>query len=135
LDYLRYAESVGKKYELLDNHTISLSELKACAKAQNVTFKTGDILIIRSGWTKGYLELDAAGRQAWAERTPVRIGGVATTMEMAEWLWETGFSAVASDAVAFESIPFIAGGEPGGLENISLHEILLAGWGVPIGKS
>lgn len=126
---------MGKKYELLENHSISLSELKACAKAQKVTFKLGDILIIRSGWTKGYLDLDAAGRQAWAARTPARLGGVATTKEMAEWLWETGFSAVASDATAFETLPFLPEGEPGGLEKISLHEILLAGWGVPIGKS
>jgi kynurenine formamidase len=109
--------------------------LKACAKAQNITFKKGDILIIRSGWTKGYLDLDAEGRQAWAERSPARLGGVATSKEMAEWLWDTGFSAVASDATAFETLPFINAGEPGGLEKISLHEILLAGWGVPIGRS
>jgi hypothetical protein len=109
--------------------------LKECAKAQNVEFKYGDILIIRSGWTKGYLGLNASERRDWAERTPARLGGVATTKEMAEWLWETGFSAVASDATAFESLPFIPGGEPGGLEKISLHEILLAGWGVPIGES
>jgi len=126
---------MGTKYELLENHTISLSELKACATAQNVTFRQGDILIIRSGWTKAYLDLNSAERQAWAQRTPARLGGVATTKEMAKWLWETEFSAVASDAIAFESLPFIPGGEVGGLEKISLHEILLAGWGVPIGMS
>ncbi|GAB7356261.1 hypothetical protein MBLNU459_g7072t1 [Dothideomycetes sp. NU459] len=135
LDYLRYAESKDISYELLDNHVISLAELKACATAQQVTFREGDILLIRSGWTKGYRDLDIDGRKAWAERVPARLGGVATTREMAEWLWNTGFSAVASDSTAFESLPFSPEGEPGGLERLSLHEVLLAGWGMPIGKA
>jgi len=134
IDYLHYAESNNIQYELLENHAIPLSELKACAKAQSLTFKRGDILIVRTGWTKGYLALDAAGRKAWADRTPARLGGVATAKEMAEWLWDTGFSAVASDATAFESLPFKPEGEPGGLETISLHEVLLGGWGMPIGE-
>ncbi|KAI9743679.1 MAG: hypothetical protein M1818_002995 [Claussenomyces sp. TS43310] len=134
IDYLAYAESKGIVHEKLENHAIPLSELKACAKAQNLSFRQGDILVVRSGWTKGYLELDAAGRKAWAERTPPRLGGVETSKEIAEWLWDTGFSAVAGDSTAFESLPFKPEGEPGGLEKVSLHEILLAGWGMPIGE-
>lgn len=135
LDYLSYSETMDNKYELLENHEISLSELKACAAAQNVTFLVGDILIIRSGWTKAYLRLDEKDRVNWAMRSPPRLGGVATTKEVAEWLWDTGFSAVASDATAFESLPFKLEGEKGGLKKISLHEILLGGWGMPIGES
>lgn len=135
LDYLAYSEALGQSYELLENYTIPLSELKACARAQNLEFRPGDILIIRSGWTKGYATLDASGRQAWADRSPPRLGGIATTKEIAEWLWETGFSAVASDSTALESLPFSSTGEPGGLEKLSLHEVLLGGWGMPIGMS
>jgi kynurenine formamidase len=134
LDYLRYATGNNIEYELLDNHEISLAQLKACAEFQNTTFREGDILIIRSGWTKAYCALDEAGRTDWAMRTPPRLGGVATTKDMAEWLWDSGFSAVASDGVAFESLPFKPEGEPGGLERVSLHEVLLGGWGMPIGE-
>jgi len=45
---------------------------------------------------------------------------------MLEWIWDSGFSAVAGDAISFEVYP-----DQGGL---SLHEYLLAGWGVPIGE-
>lgn len=117
----------------MENHEISLQELKACAAYESVEFNEGDILIVRSGWTKAYLELDEQGRRDWAARTPPRLGGVATTKEMAEWLWDSGFAGVASDATAFESLPFKPEGEPGGLEKISLHEVLLGGWGMPIG--
>jgi len=134
LDYLSYAKAKGIDYGLLENHEISLAELKACAAHQGTVFQPADILIVRSGWTKAYLELDQRGRKDWAVRTPPRLGGVATTKEVAEWLWATGFAAVAGDSVAFESLPFKPDGEPGGLERISLHEILLGGWGMPIGK-
>ncbi|KAG9571395.1 hypothetical protein KCU71_g205, partial [Aureobasidium melanogenum] len=134
LDYARYAESQGIKYDPLGSQAISLAELRACAQHQGTIFKEGDILMIRFGWTKGYQALDGAGRSAWAKRSPVELIGVQTSKEMAEWLWNTGFSAVAADTVAFERQPFDPAGEPGGLERISLHEILLGGWGMPIGE-
>lgn len=48
---------------------------------------------------------------------------------MARWLWEGEFSACAGDAPAFERIPKSSSG----LEDLLLHEILLSGWGMPIG--
>ncbi|KAG9600511.1 hypothetical protein KCU77_g3280, partial [Aureobasidium melanogenum] len=134
LDYARYADSRGIKYDPLGSQAIPLAELRACAEHQGTTFKEGDILMIRFGWTKGYQALDDAGRSAWAKRSPVELIGVQTSKEMAEWLWDTGFGAVAADTVAFERQPFDPAGEPGGLERISLHEILLGGWGMPIGE-
>ena len=49
---------------------------------------------------------------------------------MAEWLW-TNFSAVAGDQPAFEAFPpqKISENNPR-----FLHEVLLAGWGMPIGE-
>lgn len=96
-------------------------------------FEEGDILIIRFGWTEGYLTLNEAGRKAWGARKVVKLIGVETSKAVAEWLWEKNFSAVAADTVAFERLPFDPAGEPGGLEKLSLHEVLLGGWGMPIG--
>lgn len=45
---------------------------------------------------------------------------------MLEWLWDSGFAAVAGDAVAFEAFP--------SKTDFYLHEYLLAGWGCPIGE-
>jgi len=52
---------------------------------------------------------------------------------MARWLWESGFTAVAGDAPGFERIPLELGEEKG-LEGFCLHEVLLAGWWMPVGE-
>ncbi|KAK4938716.1 hypothetical protein LTR10_020899 [Elasticomyces elasticus] len=134
LDYDRYAESQGIQYDRLGGRSVTLDGLIACAKHQNVEFQEGDILIVRFGWTKAYLALDGDGRVEWSQRRPVTLIGVQTSKEMAEWLWNTGFSAVAADTVAFERQPFAPVGEIGGLEKYGLHELLLGGWGMPIGE-
>ena len=134
LDYLKFAETNKIEHESLNNHAITLDQVRACVKAQQLELHKGDVLIIRTGFTKAYKLLNQAGREQWASQTPPRLGGVETSKEIAEWIWDTGFSAVASDGVAFESLPFKPEGEPGGLERYSLHEILLSGWGMPIGE-
>lgn len=134
LDYARYAKHAGIEYDALGDRAVPLHELRACAAHQNVQFELGDILVIRFGWTQGYQALDEDGRREWGARKPVRLIGVETSKAMAEWLWDNGFSAVAADTVAFERQPFDPAGEPGGLENLGLHEVLLGGWGMPIGK-
>lgn len=49
---------------------------------------------------------------------------------MAEWHWNVGFSAVAGDTNAYEAWPPAS---DSGLR-LSLHEVFLAGWGMPIGE-
>ena len=48
-----------------------------------------------------------------------------------EWHWDSGFAAVASDTVAYEAWPSPRENAHG----VSLHEVLLSGWGCPIGES
>lgn len=60
---------------------------------------------------------------------------------MLQFLWDSNFAAVASDAPSFERSP-VAGGKSDAyrveevtLEGVgSLHEVLLGGWGCPIGE-
>lgn len=52
--------------------------------------------------------------------------GVEPSLELLEWLWDSGISAVAGDAISWEVYP--TQGE------LSCHEYLLGGWGMPIGK-
>jgi len=56
--------------------------------------------------------------------------GVDANEEVARWIWEN-FAAVAGDQPAFECAPFQVGPA---LPTASLHEILLSGWGCPIGE-
>ena len=120
----------------MGDHAISAGDLQACADAQNLTLKKGDILLVRSGFKVGYAALSEKEKLAWSVADPTVWVGVETSIKTARWIWETGFSACGGDAPGFERIPNLVGqGEPGGLEKLCLHEVMLSGWGMPIGES
>lgn len=70
--------------------------------------------------------MSSSEKIAYSQQKSPSHCGVEATMEMLEWLWDSGFVAVAGDAISFEVYP-----DQGVL---SLHEHLLPGWGVPIGE-
>ncbi|KAN0061131.1 hypothetical protein ACQY0O_006866 [Thecaphora frezii] len=112
-------------YDPSTTYVITVADLKATAKAQGVTFRQGDILLVRSGFTFRYYNSTAEERQAWTQR--LTFTGVDQSEEMKAFLWDNHFAAVAGDAPAFECRP--------GLPNHPLlHETLLAMWGMPIGE-
>jgi hypothetical protein len=59
------------------------------------------------------------------DEMPHRFVGVEQSEDILKWIWEN-FSAVAGDQPAFECWPPQKGW--------FLHEVLLAGWGCPIGE-
>lgn len=64
LDYAYWAESQGRTVNPLTTIKIPLSEIKAVAEAQNVTFCPGDILFIRTGYLracKSFSHIDTNG--------------------------------------------------------------------------
>lgn len=130
LDYLHWAESEGKTYEKLGSYAITVDDLKAVAKAQNLVFKPGDILIVRTGFHAGYDTMTHEEKIAWSHGHPMQHVGVETSIDMARWLWESQFSAVTGDAPAFERMPKSSRG----LQDLYLHEVLLSGWAMPIGE-
>lgn len=51
IDYLRYSREHDIHYDVLEPHEITVDAIEAVAKEQGIEFKTGDVLIIRSGYT------------------------------------------------------------------------------------
>jgi hypothetical protein len=96
------------------------------ADAQGTHFETGDILIVRYGWTAWYEQLDADERRAQSEG-PHTFIGIAQGDETFRFLWDQHFAAVASDAPSFEAWP----ADP---RSGALHSTLLPLWGMPIGE-
>ncbi|KXH48055.1 hypothetical protein CNYM01_10064 [Colletotrichum nymphaeae SA-01] len=146
LDYASFCARHSLPLDAFTSSNISLTHLQQIAAEQNITFRPGDILFIRSGFTAGYNAKDDAAQKAVAARASPDFLGLEPTKEVLRWIWETGFAAVAGDAPSFERAP-IAGphtavggvwkGEAweeemqgGGL----LHQWLLGGWGLPIGE-
>lgn len=127
LDYLSWAESQGRSPATLKTTIITARDLQAVAESQKVSFRPGDILFVRSGYIKALGALSDDQAKAYAAQPPPAAIGVEPSEETLRWIWETGFVAVAGDMLAFEPLPFQS-------EQYSLHEWLLAGWGLPIGE-
>lgn len=125
LDWYSWRQQQGKSVEPFKTGTITLSELQETAKAQGTEIKFGDILIIRSGYMDHWTQKSVAELQELAGVLPPGFLGVEQSEEMLEWIW-TNFSAVAGDQPSFECWPT--------QKEYMLHEVLLAGWGCPIGE-
>ncbi|KAE8331432.1 putative cyclase-domain-containing protein [Aspergillus sergii] len=134
LDYHRWRLAHGRPFDTQTAHAITQEELVACAQDQKVEFKQGDILFVRSGWRQGYEQLTPDEKQQWAFK-PQRWVGVETSAKTLAWLWETGFSACAGDAPGWECLA--DGKSPNADEQLKgyiAHEIMIAGWGMPLGE-
>ncbi|TPX35736.1 arylformamidase [Synchytrium microbalum] len=132
IDYRRWALKNGITYSPGSRHEITVENIKAVAKDQKVEFKTGDILLLRSGWTEWYESLTTDERVKLAsDPTGHEICGVKNNNDTLEFLWNNHFSAVAGDTVAFEAVgPDV----PSDSSPWLIHLTILSGWGCPIGE-
>lgn len=79
---------------------ITLQDLLNVAKSQGVDFRPGDILLIRTSFTRWYEELSTEEKQDCSRK--LLFTGVEQGEHMERWLWNQAFSAVAGDSVAWE---------------------------------
>lgn len=146
LDWYAYAQRKGLPHHPFANQAIPLAELLEVAREQRVTFRRGDVLIIRTGWTAAYSKLTEEEKELLGGRDDRASCGVEATEAAIRWHWEQGFSAVASDTVAYEQWP---SPKPW---DVCMHEVgnkyfrlamqhtdqcaqvFLSGWGMPIGE-
>ncbi|KAL6241406.1 hypothetical protein RBB50_011670 [Rhinocladiella similis] len=107
LDYVSYAQRRGIAYSTFSDHSIPLSVLLEIARDQNnLEFRRGDILFVRVGVTREWdTAMTRRDKVAYAESKNPQHAGVQGTEEMVRWIWDSGFAAVASDAVSFEVYP------------------------------
>ncbi|KAF7359051.1 Serine/threonine protein kinase PRP4 [Mycena sanguinolenta] len=130
LDLVSYQTSLSPNktlpYDPWTTHPISVNELEACAKAQGVQFRRGDILILRVGFIKKYYEAAQEERDALQARSET-FAGIEQSEEMKRFLWDNHFAAIASDQPSLERWPVPEGSQ-------FLHQTLLSLWGMPIGE-
>lgn len=119
------ARSKVKDYDSFETVAIPLEDLQACLEAQGTELKFGDILFIRSGFMASLATKSQDEISAYREAVPHRFGGVEQSEDVLRWIWDH-FAAVAGDQPSFECWPT--------RESYHLHEVLLAGWGCPIGE-
>lgn len=101
IDYACYAKRHGISYEAFSGHPITVADIEAIAKEQNVTFAAGDVLFVRTGFVASYKSGDEDRRKLASKGKWV---GVLQARETAAWLWSKQFAALASDSPAFEMV-------------------------------
>lgn len=123
-----FYEFCGKSYDPFTPRKITGEELIACAKAQGVEFKYGDIFIVRTGFSEAYRKLNTKQREEMSATAylDLKFAGLSRSHDTVELLHDNYFSAVASDAPSFETWPMD--------EPEHLHHWLLPLWGSPIGE-
>lgn len=88
LDYYGWKTGRGEAYDPLTSHAINLDDLLAVAKHQKVEIRSGDILLIRSGYTDAYYKCEKDDPTRLDEAGSIKpcLAGVAQTEEMKTWL-------------------------------------------------
>jgi hypothetical protein len=127
IDYLSYAEKKGIHVNGLSHHAVSLDDVLTIAKECNIEFRKGDIFFLRAGLTKTWDGMTSEEKKAYSQNRDPKHAGLAQSERMIRFLWDNHFSALASDTVSVEVYPPV---DP----KWDFHEIVLAGWGVPLGE-
>ncbi|KAF8889810.1 putative cyclase-domain-containing protein [Infundibulicybe gibba] len=128
LDVVRYytGGTAPLPYDPWSTHAITVAELEACAKKQGVTFRQGDILLLRVGFIQKYYESSQETRDALPNK-PETFAGIEQSDDMKRFLWNNHFAAIASDQPSLERWPIPEG-------TVHMHQTLLGLWGMPIGE-
>lgn len=95
LDYPRFLERRGKEsVDALAANCISADTLREMLQETGVEAREGDLLLLRTGFTKQYDALGEQEKRDLATKPPTFLG-VESSKEVARWIWECGFVAVA----------------------------------------
>lgn len=131
IDFARFAAANGIAFHPGEGSGITAEQLQAAADWQGLSFQTGDILLLRTGWIEWYSGLNGAERAQLAEPGALKASGLAQREDSLRFLWDNHFAAVASDTPSFETAPLPA---PGGETGEALHNTIIGLWGMPIGE-
>ncbi len=109
---------------------ITVEELEAARTAHSLTYSAGCAIVIRTGFLSWYRSLGPDERAALSQ--DLVAPGVEHTEEMAQYLWDSGAAAVATDTFALEVWPpdFSDQARPFGF----LHRVLIGQFGFAIGE-
>lgn len=119
LDWYSYALRNGLPLSPFTDQAIPLHQLLKVAREEQVTFRQGDVLLIRTGWTAAYSKLTEEEKDRLGGRDDRASCGIEATQDVIRWHWDQGFAAVASDTVAYEAWP---SAKPW---KVALHEVCL----------
>jgi kynurenine formamidase len=132
IDFPRFAAAHGIAFTLGARYGISAEQLQAAADWHGLSFQTGDILLLRTGWIEWYSSLNEEQRIQVAQPGGLQAGGLEQSEESLRFLWDRHFAAIVSDNPSFEAYPAAASEE--GQPRETMHGTIIGLWGMAIGE-
>ncbi|KAI1122385.1 hypothetical protein F5Y10DRAFT_75973 [Nemania abortiva] len=130
-DYAGWMDATNQTFDAFSETTITPDDLDKVAEWQGMPSdwsKPGDMLIIRTGWVRQYMPLNATERALLPAQNWPYIGMESSDRTL-RWLWGKKLAIVGADSPAFEMSAFdfeIDG------HIRSLHQVFIGGWGQSI---
>ncbi len=125
IDVARFLEAEDKPLDPRGDAAIDVDLLQRVLARQQVALRTGDMILLRTGYVGAFLAASRSDRIAMsAER---RTPGLEGSRAMAEFLWDSGVVAIGADNPAVENVP-------GSAAVGSLHRRLIPLLGFALGE-
>lgn len=122
---------VGGRSPLGETTPITVDDLERAREHAGLSFETGDILLLHTGFV-GWYETLSQDERAALVANGTRNAGLERSERMVEYLWDLHISAVAVDNVAIEAWPPDRG--PAARPYGFLHQILIGEFGMALGE-
>ncbi len=109
IDAVRYYESIGRPLDPNRKTSITGPDIEAAVKQHGIELRSGDILLLRTGWLRWFQGLTPEEQEGLRGRlNPGENGldmpGLDATVDTAAWLWDHGIAAIAADNPALEAL-------------------------------
>ncbi|MDR6987553.1 kynurenine formamidase [Paenarthrobacter nitroguajacolicus] len=114
---------------------LPLDLIQSALLEQSVTLRTGDILMLHTGWCEWFLALSQHDKQEMRESR--RATGIVQSREFVAWAWDNQLALVAADNFAFECLPAVPDSpfkNTAPNDHGMMHQQLLAKLGMPLGE-
>jgi kynurenine formamidase len=145
-DVGRWRAAQGRPLQYGESDVIDPDDILATLDAQGSTLETGDVLLMRTGWTEWYeSSTDEEMRVACASRATLKAPGLPSGERTAEFLWDLHIAAIGADNPAVEVWPPGTGRDahdvaelranhPERMHELFAHSLLLPMLGIPLGE-
>jgi len=103
VDMVAHGQAVGRPLAPDQCFAITVPMLQAALQRQNVSLRSGDILLLRTGYAEAVMTV---APEKWAAMAADhQVPGLHAGEEMAEFLWNSGVAAICADNPAVEVAP------------------------------
>ena len=145
-DVGRWRAAQGRPLQYGESDVIEPDDIMGTLAAQGSPLETGDVLLMRTGWTEWYeSETDEATRLTFADRANLTAPGLPSGERTAEFLWDLHIAAIGADnpsvevwppgtGVSPDTVADVRTNHPERMHEVFAHSLLLPMLGIPLGE-